>query len=60
MPSTSLAAAMTGLIIVINLFFFVQASTDFWMAQGNWMPTWDMNEGGDSSMQVDYVRVWAL
>ncbi|XP_053602963.1 beta-1,3-glucan-binding protein-like isoform X2 [Plodia interpunctella] len=39
-----------------------QAATDFWNAQGNWLPTWNLNvnDGQDSSLQVDYVRVWAL
>ncbi|XP_053693828.1 beta-1,3-glucan-binding protein-like [Sabethes cyaneus] len=36
--------------------------TDFWNAKNDWLPTWklDENESTDVSMQVDYVRVWAL
>lgn len=36
--------------------------TDFWNARNDWLPTWnlDENESKDASMQVDYVRVWAL
>ncbi|KAL4720820.1 hypothetical protein ACJJTC_004584 [Scirpophaga incertulas] len=38
------------------------AATDFWNARHNWLPTWNLNhnDGKDASMQVDYVRVWAL
>ncbi|XP_063379340.1 beta-1,3-glucan-binding protein-like [Cydia fagiglandana] len=38
------------------------AMTDFWLAQNAWLPTWnlDVNDGQDASLQVDYVRVWAL
>ncbi|XP_065077163.1 beta-1,3-glucan-binding protein-like [Ochlerotatus camptorhynchus] len=36
--------------------------TDFWNARNDWLPTWnlDENESKEASMQVDYVRVWAL
>lgn len=36
-----------------------RAMTDFWEARAQWLPTWDM-QGSNSSMLVDYVRVWAL
>ncbi|XP_058821628.1 beta-1,3-glucan-binding protein-like [Topomyia yanbarensis] len=38
------------------------AGRDFWNGRGYWAPTWQMgvNRGKDSSLQVDYVRVWAL
>ncbi|GBP73604.1 Beta-1,3-glucan-binding protein [Eumeta japonica] len=38
------------------------APLDFWNAQGAWLPTWNLNvnDGQDASLQVDYVRVWAL
>ncbi|XP_050071967.1 beta-1,3-glucan-binding protein-like [Anopheles maculipalpis] len=38
------------------------AARDFWNGRNSWLPTWRMtdNRGKDSSLQVDYVRVWAL
>nr|QFS20852.1 beta-1,3-glucanase [Antheraea pernyi] len=38
------------------------ATTDFWNGQAGWLPTWNLNsnDGQDASLQVDYVRVWAL
>ncbi|XP_023948455.2 beta-1,3-glucan-binding protein-like [Bicyclus anynana] len=38
------------------------AAADFLNAQGNWLPTWNLNvnEGRDAALQVDYVRIWAL
>ncbi|XP_062537645.1 beta-1,3-glucan-binding protein-like [Armigeres subalbatus] len=34
----------------------------FWSAKEDWLPTWnlDENDSKDASLQVDYVRVWAL
>lgn len=39
-----------------------QAATDFWKGHDTWLPTWnlDKNDGKDASLQVDYVKVWAL
>lgn len=39
-----------------------KAATDFWDGRENWLPTWnlDKNDGKDASLQVDYVKVWAL
>ncbi|XP_045764638.1 beta-1,3-glucan-binding protein-like isoform X1 [Maniola jurtina] len=39
-----------------------KAATDFWDAREAWLPTWglDQNDGRNASLQVDYVRVWAL
>lgn len=45
------------------MFNYVQKATrDFWNARGAWLPTWYLNnnDGQDASLQVDYVRVWAL
>ncbi|XP_037961545.2 beta-1,3-glucan-binding protein [Plutella xylostella] len=38
------------------------AAADFWNGRNGWLPTWnlDKNDGRDASLQVDYVRVWAL
>uniref|UniRef100_A0A8W7Q572 GH16 domain-containing protein n=1 Tax=Anopheles coluzzii TaxID=1518534 RepID=A0A8W7Q572_ANOCL len=38
------------------------AARDFWNGRNSWLPTWRMtdNRGKDSSLQIDYVRVWAL
>ncbi|KAL3274988.1 hypothetical protein HHI36_019762 [Cryptolaemus montrouzieri] len=36
-----------------------RASGDFWEGKTQWLPTWKM-ETNDQSLQVDYVRVWAL
>ncbi|EDS42144.1 gram-negative bacteria binding protein [Culex quinquefasciatus] len=38
------------------------AARDFWNGRNIWQPTWQMNvnRGKESSLQVDYVRVWAL
>uniref|UniRef100_A0A182IYP3 GH16 domain-containing protein n=1 Tax=Anopheles atroparvus TaxID=41427 RepID=A0A182IYP3_ANOAO len=38
------------------------APRDFWNARSNWLPTWKLqeNESAEASLQVDYVRVWAL
>uniref|UniRef100_A0A182QPU1 GH16 domain-containing protein n=1 Tax=Anopheles farauti TaxID=69004 RepID=A0A182QPU1_9DIPT len=38
------------------------AARDFWTDRNSWLPTWRMsdNRGRDSSLQIDYVRVWAL
>ncbi|XP_055608297.1 beta-1,3-glucan-binding protein-like [Uranotaenia lowii] len=35
---------------------------DFWEAKDEWLPTWklDENNSKEASLQVDYVRVWAL
>ncbi|KXJ79573.1 hypothetical protein RP20_CCG000362 [Aedes albopictus] len=34
----------------------------FWSAKEDWLPTWqlDENDSKEASLQVDYVRVWAL
>ncbi|CAG9560383.1 unnamed protein product [Danaus chrysippus] len=39
-----------------------RAATDFWNGRNSWLPTWmlNQNEGHSASLQVDYVRVWAL
>ncbi|XP_049865948.1 beta-1,3-glucan-binding protein-like isoform X2 [Pectinophora gossypiella] len=39
-----------------------QAITDFWSKKSDWLPTWnlDTDDGKDASLQVDYVKVWAL
>lgn len=38
--------------------------TDFWKAKNAWLPTWKIggseNRTKDSTLQIDYVRVWAL
>lgn len=38
------------------------AARDFWQGKGYWSNGWNMNtnRGKSSSLQVDYVRVWAL
>ncbi|XP_075970504.1 beta-1,3-glucan-binding protein-like [Anticarsia gemmatalis] len=38
------------------------AMADFWKGRSGWEPTWNLkqNNGEDASLQVDYVRVWAL
>ncbi|XP_050682164.1 beta-1,3-glucan-binding protein-like isoform X1 [Leptidea sinapis] len=38
------------------------AATDFWKSRDAWLPTWnlDKNNGWDASLQIDYVKVWAL
>lgn len=35
---------------------------DFWNGRDHWLPTWRLhvNNSRDASLQVDYVRVWAL
>ena len=35
---------------------------DFWAGKSNWLPTWklNVNNSAEASLQVDYVRVWAL
>lgn len=39
-----------------------QAATDFWNGRNQWLPSWNLNEdfSREASLQVDYVRVWAL
>lgn len=34
----------------------------FWDARNDWLPTWKLNENdaSDASLQIDYVRVWAV
>ncbi|KAL1375963.1 hypothetical protein pipiens_004544 [Culex pipiens pipiens] len=38
------------------------AIKEFWEAKDEWLPTWKLDEdnGKGASLQVDYVRVWAL
>lgn len=38
------------------------ASTDFWDGRAQWLPTWNLDEdfSKSASVQVDYVRIWAL
>lgn len=38
------------------------ASTDFWNGRNQWLPTWRLEEdfSREASLQVDYVRIWAL
>lgn len=38
------------------------AARDFWRGKNNWLPTWKLNENHskEASIQVDYVRVWAI
>uniref|UniRef100_A0A1S4GLP0 Uncharacterized protein n=1 Tax=Anopheles gambiae TaxID=7165 RepID=A0A1S4GLP0_ANOGA len=38
------------------------AMTEFWNGKNDWLPTWKLDDADskDASMQVDYVRVWAL
>lgn len=33
---------------------------DFWEGRSNWLPTWNYDLNDDASLQVDYVRIWAL
>lgn len=34
---------------------------DFYDQREKWMRTWNFEDGGETrSLQVDYVRVWAL
>ncbi|XP_059608689.1 beta-1,3-glucan-binding protein-like [Phlebotomus argentipes] len=39
-----------------------RAATDFWNGRNQWLPTWklDSNYTKDASLQVDYLRIWAL
>ncbi|XP_059608690.1 beta-1,3-glucan-binding protein-like [Phlebotomus argentipes] len=39
-----------------------QASTDFWNGRNQWLPTWNLRTdfSREASLQVDYVRIWAL
>ncbi|KAL9698642.1 hypothetical protein quinque_002083 [Culex quinquefasciatus] len=39
-----------------------KAIKEFWEAREDWLPTWklDENNSKEASLQVDYVRVWAL
>lgn len=35
--------------------------TSFWLARDEWLPTWKLDDSAkESSLKVDYVRVWAL
>lgn len=36
--------------------------TDFWNAREKWLPTWNLKENFSkgASLQVDYVKIWAL
>lgn len=38
------------------------AMTDFWNGRGQWLSTWNLgvDNSKEASLQVDYVRVWAL
>ncbi|KAL9698639.1 hypothetical protein quinque_002080 [Culex quinquefasciatus] len=38
------------------------AIREFWSAKADWLPTWKLNENNskEASLQVDYVKVWAL
>lgn len=38
------------------------AMRDFWQAHNDWLQTWKLDENfsEEASMQIDYVRVWAL
>jgi beta-glucanase (GH16 family) len=38
------------------------AMKEFWEGKSNWLPTWKLDENfsAEASLQVDYVRVWAL
>lgn len=38
------------------------AIRDFWNGRNQWLPGWNLgvNTVLDASMQIDYVRVWAL
>jgi hypothetical protein len=52
-----------ALLLASNqILLLLQAATDFWNAQAAWLPTWNLNvnDGQDASLQVDYVRIWAL
>jgi hypothetical protein len=44
------------------IFTPTQASTDFWNGRDQWLPTWnlDVNKGEGASLQVDYIKVWAI
>lgn len=39
-----------------------QPSTDFWNGRNQWLPTWNLDKdySKDASMQVDYIKIWAL
>lgn len=39
-----------------------EAFRQFWEAKDDWLPTWKLNEdfSSEASLQIDYVRVWAL
>lgn len=36
--------------------------TEFWNGRNSWLPTWNLeqNLSRESSLIVDYVRIWAL
>jgi hypothetical protein len=36
------------------------AAKDFWQGKNGWLPTWDLDKSDDASLQVDYIKVWAL
>lgn len=38
------------------------ATADFWNGRNLWVPTWNLGQNvwKDASLQIDYVRVWAL
>lgn len=36
------------------------AMKEFWEGRSGWLPTWRLDESDDASLQVDYVKVWAL
>lgn len=37
-------------------------TTNFWRARDLWLPTWNLGENysKDASLQIDYIKVWAL
>ncbi|KAF2898774.1 hypothetical protein ILUMI_07407 [Ignelater luminosus] len=37
-----------------------KAATDFWNGREQWLPTWNLGRNENASLQVDYVRVYAV
>ena len=40
----------------------LKAANDFWHAKNSWLSTWKLgeNKSKEATLQVDYIRVWAL
>ncbi|KAJ8673915.1 hypothetical protein QAD02_005177 [Eretmocerus hayati] len=37
-----------------------KAMLQFWQSKSMWLPSWQKNQGANTALEIDYIRVWSL